>query len=58
MTDTLARKKQIILDHEKQLAQNLALGVLDKPKPPLWMIFVPIFFVFFAQKMKHVRALT
>lgn len=53
MTDTLARKKQIILDHEKQLAQNLALGVLDKPKPPLWMIFVPIFFVFFAQKMKQ-----
>lgn len=53
MTDTLALKKQIILDHEREVAQNLALGVLDKPKPPLWMIFVPIFFVFFAQKMKQ-----
>ena len=53
MTDSLARKKQVILDHERALAGKLALGVLDKPKPPLWMIFVPIFFVFFAQKMRQ-----
>jgi hypothetical protein len=50
---TPVQKKQIILDYERQFARNLAVRVLDKPKPPLWMIFVPVFFVFFAQKMKR-----
>lgn len=50
---TADQKKQIILEYEKRFANNLAARVLDKPKPPLWMIFVPVFFVFFAQKMKQ-----
>lgn len=50
---TPEQKKQILLDYERQFARNLAVRVLDKPKPPLWMIFVPVFFVFFAQKMKR-----
>ena len=51
-----AQKKQLILDHEKKMASKLAIGVLDKPKPPLWMIFVPVFFVFFAQKMTQYKS--
>jgi hypothetical protein len=47
----VGKKRDLILDYEKALAQALASKVLDKPKPPLWMIFVPVFFVFFAQKM-------
>lgn len=50
---TTAQKKQLILEYEKKFAHKLAAFVLDKPKPPLWMIFVPVFFVFFAQKMKQ-----
>jgi hypothetical protein len=50
---TPEQKKHILLDYERQFARNLAAHVLDKPKPPLWMIFVPVFFVFFAQKMKR-----
>lgn len=50
---TTVQKKQIILEFEKKFANKLAACVLDKPKPPLWMIFVPVFFVFFAQKMKQ-----
>jgi cytochrome P450 len=49
-------KKRLILDHERRMANELATRVLDKPKPPLWMIFVPVFFVFFAQKMKDYAA--
>lgn len=49
-------KKQLILDHEIMLAQLLARQVLDKPKPPLWMIFVPVFFVFFIQKMNQYKS--
>ncbi|MDY0226584.1 MAG: NF038143 family protein [Desulfomicrobium apsheronum] len=50
------QKKQHILDHESQLANQLALQVLEKPKPPIWMIFVPIFFVFFLQKMNQYKS--
>jgi hypothetical protein len=51
-----AQKKQCILDHERTLANKLAVRIFDKPKPPLWMIFVPIFFVFFAQKIRQYQS--
>lgn len=54
MTDT-ADKRDYILDHERLQAKKLARKVIDKPKPPLWMIFVPVFFVFFAWKMKEYK---
>ncbi|PKN43356.1 MAG: hypothetical protein CVU60_03090 [Deltaproteobacteria bacterium HGW-Deltaproteobacteria-18] len=50
------QKKQQILDHESKMANQLALQVLEKPKPPIWMIFVPIFFVFFVQKMNQYKS--
>ncbi|NLV97222.1 MAG: hypothetical protein GX043_07780 [Desulfovibrionales bacterium] len=45
----------MILDHERDLAKRLACKVLDKPKPPLWMIFLPVFFIFFVQKMTQYK---
>jgi hypothetical protein len=53
---TLEHKKHSILEYERTVANKLAVRVFDKPKPPLWMIFVPIFFVFFAQKMQQYKA--
>lgn len=50
------QKKHLILEYEREFATRLAVKVLDKPKPPLWMIFIPIFFVFFAQKMSQYKA--
>lgn len=48
------KEKQILIDHhEKTTARRLAVMVIDKPVPPIWMIFVPVFFVFFASKMKQ-----
>jgi hypothetical protein len=55
-THSIDDKKQQILDHETMLAQLLARQVIDKPKPPLWMIFVPVFFVFFIQKMNQYKS--
>jgi hypothetical protein len=48
-------KKRLILEHERELAAKLSTLVIDKPKPPLWMIFIPVFFVFFAQKMSQYK---
>ncbi len=50
-TLSLEEKKNLVLDNEEALARQMALRVLDKPSPPIWMIFIPVFFVFFAQKM-------
>ncbi|HCU69125.1 MAG TPA: hypothetical protein DGF30_07845 [Desulfomicrobium sp.] len=54
-THLIDTKKRLILEHEKELAAQLSTLVIDKPKPPLWMIFIPIFFVFFAQKMSQYK---
>lgn len=49
-------KKEAILNYEQDVANRLACKVLDKPKPPLWMIFVPVFFLFFMQKMTQYKS--
>lgn len=54
-TLSLEEKKELVLDHEEALAKQMALRVLDKPSPPIWMIFIPVFFVFFAQKMNQYK---
>lgn len=50
-----ARKKKIrlILDHESSMAFKLALLVIDRPNPPFWMTFVPMFLVFLNQKFRQ-----
>ncbi len=52
-TLSLDEKKTLILTSEEDMAGQLAVRVLDKPQPPIWMILIPIFFVFFASKMKQ-----
>jgi hypothetical protein len=52
---SLEEKKELILDTETAVAKRLAVKVFDKPTPPIWMIFIPVFFVFFATKMKEYK---
>lgn len=52
---SLADKKGLILDNENSMAHRLAVRVVGKPEPPIWMIFMPIFFVFFASKVKEYK---
>ncbi|MDX9835067.1 MAG: NF038143 family protein, partial [Desulfobulbus sp.] len=51
-TRTLETNQQLILENEQALAKQLARLVLEKPVPPIWMIFIPIFFVFHAWRIK------
>jgi hypothetical protein len=46
-------KKRIILGQEIKMARHLALMVMEKPEPPFWASFIPMVFVFYAQKLKQ-----
>ena len=46
-------KKSLILEGETTMARLLALHVIEKPVPRVWMIFIPIFFVFYFWKLKQ-----
>ena len=46
-------KKNLILDYERARARQLARRVIEKPVPPIWMILIPVFFVFYAWKIKQ-----
>ncbi len=42
-----------ILENEKQCASRIALEVIDKPVLALWMILIPVFFVFYFWQLKR-----
>ena len=46
-------KKRQILDNEELMARQLARRVIEKPVPAVWMILIPVFFVFYAWKIKQ-----
>ncbi len=52
-TIDINERKNLILENETALARQLALHVIDKPVPRVWMIFIPIFFVFYFWKLKQ-----
>ncbi len=45
-------KAKAILDHEECFADSLAAKVIDKPRLSVWMILVPIIFIYFFFRMK------
>lgn len=49
----LEKRKNIILANETDTSRQLALHVLEKPLPRVWMIFVPVLFVFYFYKLKE-----
>jgi hypothetical protein len=53
---SLEEKKQQILDFEESFAGRLARLVMKKPVPPVWMILIPVFFVFYVMKLKEYSA--
>jgi hypothetical protein len=50
---SLEDKKIKIGEYEERMARQLARLVIDKPIPPVWMILIPVFFVFYAWKIKE-----
>lgn len=50
---SLDDKKTLILEYEKSRAHELARRVIDKPVPSVWMILIPVFFVFYGWKIRE-----
>ncbi len=46
-------KKELILQHEIKFANAIAAKAIDKPILSLWMILIPVFFVFYFYKLKQ-----
>lgn len=51
--ETFAHKKDLILSQEEIFADAVAVSVLDKPKVSLWMILIPILFVYFVYRQQR-----
>ncbi len=50
---SLNRKKEFILAYEESLAGELSEKLLDRPKMSVWMILIPLIFVFHCQRHKR-----
>ena len=51
---TRAQKKDWIDAHEQRLANFVARKVIDKPELSIWMILIPVIFVYFFYRLKKV----
>lgn len=52
----LSRRRELILAHEEEFARRLALAVIDRPRLSVWMILIPIVFVFYFQQFHRFNA--
>lgn len=48
----LSEKKELIFDYELKFAHQVAAKVIDKPQLSLWMILIPVVFVYYFYKLK------
>jgi hypothetical protein len=48
-------KRTFILEHEEKFADALAVKVIDKPRLSLWMILIPIIFVYYFYQFQRFR---
>jgi len=55
MAVDLEANRDSILDHERRLSRMVAGEVVDKPILAMWMILIPIFFVFYYFQLKRYR---
>lgn len=51
----LDRNKELIFDHERAFARQIAGQVIDKPQLAMWMILIPVFFVFYFFQLKRYK---
>ena len=50
---TMAQKRDLILADEKRFAARVSARVIDKPRLDVWMILIPVFFVFYFWQLKR-----
>ncbi len=51
---SLSEKKDLIWEHEKRFASDLAGAVLQSPKMSFWMVFIPIIIVYHVFQVRKV----
>ncbi|MBT8330354.1 MAG: NF038143 family protein [Desulfofustis sp.] len=49
------QNRELILTNERAIARQVAGKVIDKPQLALWMILIPVFFVFYFFHLKRYR---
>ena len=49
---TIEAKKGLILEYEERFAYDLGLAIIPRPKVSVWMILIPIIFVFHIYRYK------
>jgi hypothetical protein len=52
---TVKEKYEMIRQHNERFAFELAKAVLEKPKASVWIIFLPVLFVFHAQRIQKYK---
>ena len=50
---TMTRNRDLILAEEKRFAAMISARVIDKPQLAVWMILIPVFFVFYFWQLKR-----
>jgi hypothetical protein len=50
---TMTHKRDLILADEKQFAARVSVKVIDKPRLDVWMILIPVFFIFYFWQLKR-----
>lgn len=45
--DSFEKKKNLILVQERQFCHRVSAEIIEKPKLGIWMILIPVFFVFY-----------
>lgn len=52
-SQTMTRKHDLILADEERFAAQVSAKVIDKPRLEVWMILIPVFFVFYFWQLKR-----
>jgi hypothetical protein len=52
---TVDEKYEIIRQHDERFAFELAKQIMDKPKASVWIIFLPLLFVFHVQRLQKYK---
>ena len=55
MPDT-SEQRAIILESERQFAHKLALEVIDRPSLTVWMILIPVIFVYYFFRLNRYKS--
>jgi len=52
----IGANQRLISDYEFDFAKRLAREVLDKPKVSVWLVLIPILFLYYAHKIQRYKA--